>query len=120
MGNHLHLVASADNLSKELSNFKSFTARQSIDYYTAQNNQFILQHLVLLAPEKKPDRTYRFWQPGVGPKRISSREMMLQKIEYIHHNPVARGYVDLPEHWHYSSARNYAGLPGLLEVCQDW
>jgi hypothetical protein len=46
--------------------------------------------------------------------------MMIQKTEYIHHNPVDRGFVDLPEHWRYSSARNYAGLPGMMEVCMDW
>ena len=45
MENHLHLTAAADNLSKELANFKSFTARQSIDYYTAQDNRFILKQL---------------------------------------------------------------------------
>ncbi len=33
--------------------------------------------------------------------------MYAQKAEYIHYNPVRRGYVDQPEHWNYSSARNY-------------
>jgi len=45
---------------------------------------------------------------------------MRQKVEYIHHNPVKRGYVDNAEHWRYSSARNYLGKPGLLEVCREW
>ena len=29
---------------------------------------------------------------------------------------VARGYVDKPEHWRYSSARNYLGEAGLIEI----
>ena len=45
---------------------------------------------------------------------------MLQKLEYIHNNPVRRGYVDDPVHWRYSSARNYAGKAGLLDVITDW
>ena len=45
---------------------------------------------------------------------------MRQKIEYIHFNPVKRGYVDEPEHWRYSSARDYAGIAGLPEVCNTW
>ena len=45
---------------------------------------------------------------------------MHQKIEYIHYNPVKRGYVDEPIHWCYSSARNYAGQVGLLEVQMEW
>ena len=41
-------------------------------------------------------------------------------MEYMHNNPVARGYVDDPLHWRYSSARNYEGLPALLAVNTDW
>ncbi|HED17554.1 MAG TPA: transposase [Gammaproteobacteria bacterium] len=43
-----------------------------------------------------------------------------QKVNYIHANPVKRGYVDQAEHWRYSSARNYLGDEGLIEVCKLW
>ena len=46
--------------------------------------------------------------------------MMVQKLEYVHANPVRRGYVDEPAHWRYSSARNYEGRHGLLDVATDW
>ena len=42
------------------------------------------------------------------------------RFNYIHHNPVRRGYVDLPVHWLYSSARNYEGMGRVLEVCTTW
>jgi len=45
---------------------------------------------------------------------------MRQKVEYIHNNPVARGYVDDPVRWRYSSARNYARQAGLIEVVTQW
>ncbi len=45
---------------------------------------------------------------------------MRQKLDYVHHNPVKRGYVDLPEHWRWSSARIYAGQPGLMPVDTGW
>ena len=41
---------------------------------------------------------------------------MREKLDYIHANPVKRGYVNLPEHWRYSSAANYAGLAGLIDI----
>jgi hypothetical protein len=47
---------------------------------------------------------------------IQHAEMLKQKVEYIHDNPVRREYVDEPCHWRYSSARNYAGQPGILQV----
>jgi putative transposase len=68
----------------------------------------------------KTKSDYQVWQEGSKPKQIGSDEMMLQKLEYVHNNPVKRGYVDDPVHWRYSSARNYAGLPGLIEVVTNW
>ena len=45
---------------------------------------------------------------------------MWQKLEYVHANPVRRGYVDDPLHWRYTSARNYAKQPALIDVVTDW
>jgi len=120
MENHLHLIASAEILEKEIANFKSFTARKSIDHYLSGENSFILEQLAFHKIPHRIDRDYQFWQQGVHPQQIQSTAMLHQKIEYMHHNPVRRGYVELPEHWRYSSARNYAGMEGLLDVCKDW
>jgi len=46
--------------------------------------------------------------------------MMMEKIRYIHENPVKRGYVDKAKHWRYSLARDYEGIPGLVEVERYW
>jgi len=42
--------------------------------------------------------------------------MMIERINYIHNNPVKRGYIDIPQHWRYSSARDYEGIRGLVYV----
>ncbi len=68
----------------------------------------------------KVDREYQFWQEGSHPEMIQDENMMWQKLEYIHNNPVKRGYVDEPTHWRYSSARNYANQSGLLPVVTEW
>ena len=68
----------------------------------------------------KADRPQQFWQEGVHPEIILGHDMMRQKIDYIHNNPVERGFVDEPEQWRYSSARIYAGKQGLVDVCTDW
>lgn len=53
-------------------------------------------------------KSNRVWQEGYHPKAIVGRNMALQKLRYVHGNPVRAGYVDVPEAWRYSSARNYA------------
>ena len=118
--NHIHFIASGDYLSKEVGDFKSFTARRLIDLLQSVGAKTILEQLAFRKARHKTDREFQFWQEGSHPQQISSEEMMCQKIEYIHYNPVKRGFVDLPEHWRYSSARNYAGLPSLIDVATDW
>ena len=118
--NHLHLIAAADDLSKEIGDFKSFTARQIIDHLEARRAHTLLEQLKHCKARHKIDRTYQLWQEGSHPQMVQNEEMMRQKLEYIHSNPVKRGYVDDPVHWRYSSARNYVGLPGLLDVTTEW
>jgi len=118
--NHIHFIAASDALSKEIGDFKSYTARLLIDLLKSANAKTILDQLAFRKAKHKHDRNYQFWQEGSHPQQISDADIMRQKIEYIHYNPVKRGYVDEPTHWRYSSARNYAGMPGLIEVCTDW
>jgi REP element-mobilizing transposase RayT len=118
--NHLHLIASSSALSKEIGDFKSFTARRIIDYLVSQRAQTLLKLLRFLKAQHKTDRDYQLWQEGSHPEQIQNDEMMRQKLEYMHLNPVKRGYVDDPTHWRHSSARNYAGLPGCFPVKTDW
>jgi REP element-mobilizing transposase RayT len=118
--NHLHLIASSPAISKEIGDFKSFTAWKIIDYLEARHVKTLLKWLRILKARHKYDREYQLWQEGSHPEQIKDDDMMLQKLEYAHMNPVQRGYVDDPTHWRHSSARNYAGLPGLFPVVTDW
>ena len=118
--NHLHLIASSEDLGKEIGDFKSYTARRIIDHLGARGATTILEQLEWHKARHKIDRTYQLWQEGSHPQQVQNGEMMRQKLEYIHRNPLVRGYVDEPTHWRYSSARNYAGLPGLFPVVTNW
>lgn len=118
--NHLHFIASAENIGEQVGDFKSFTARRLIDLLRDVGARTLLDQLAYRKATHKADRDYQLWQEGSHPKEIASEAMMLQKIEYIHNNPVSRGYVDDPTHWRYSSARNYARQSGLIAVCTDW
>jgi len=68
----------------------------------------------------KKDREFQFWQEGSHAELILDEDMMRQKLDYIHANPVKRGYVAQMEHWRYSSAVNYLldndNDDGLIEI----
>jgi putative transposase len=118
--NHLHLVASCDDLGTAIGDFKSFTARQIVNDLKARGESLLLKQLAWHKEAHKDDRSYQVWQEGSHPQQIQNEDMMRQKLEYTHYNPVKRGYVDQPEHWRYSSARDYAGMPGLFPICREW
>jgi putative transposase len=101
---------------KEIANFKSYTAREIIDLLKATGQRPLLRQLNYHKRAHEKDRQHQFWQEGSHPQLIQGEVMLCQKLEYIYDNPVRRGYVDEPEHWRYSSARNDAGTPGLVEV----
>ena len=107
--NHLHCILQVDDLRQQIHDFKSYTAKAIIAYLAQHNVQKILQLLKFFKKAHKADSIYQVWEEGSHPQLISDHEMLLQKIEYIHQNPVKRGYVDKAEHWRYSSARNYLG-----------
>ena len=118
--NHIHLIAHSARLDRDIARFKSYTAKRMINYLAQHKINSILEQLAFYKKAHKDDRAYQFWQEGVHPQLIQGEEMMCQKVEYIHYNPVRRGYVDKPEHWRYSSARNYLGMEGMLEISKSW
>jgi putative transposase len=118
--NHIHFIGKSTKLSTQLGDFKSYTARKIIDWLEKRNETTLLRQLKHEKAHHKQDRTYQVWQEGSHPKQIQNENSMRQKLDYIHYNPVKRGYVDDPIHWRYSSARNYTGLPGLMEITTDW
>jgi len=120
MENHLHMLASSDDLLRAIGRFKSFTARKIVDLLVENHDDGVLIQLSRAKLTHKRERTYQFWQEGNHPKLIHDRKMMRQKLDYIHANPVRRGYVDDPIHWRYSSARNYAGCDGIFEISTEW
>jgi len=114
--NHLHLVASSDDIAKTIKKFKSYTAKKLLELLQKENIKTILEQLAFYKKAHKKTTTYQVWQEGMQPKLMENEKIMLQKIEYIHNNPVKRGYVDEAKHWRYSSARDYEGTKGLLDI----
>jgi len=64
----------------------------------------------------KGKSNYKFWQDGNHPEEISSNKFFTEKLDYIHNNPVEELFVENPEDYFFSSARNYADLNNYLEI----
>jgi putative transposase len=62
-----------------------------------------------------------FWLPRYYDFNVFSEEKRIEKLKYMHRNPVVRGLVDLPEDWKWSSFRHYlTGEIGIVEIESEW
>ena len=62
-----------------------------------------------------------FWQAHYYDFNVSTREKFVEKLRYIHRNPVRRGLVTKPEDWKWSSFQHYqTGICGTVEIESEW
>lgn len=62
-----------------------------------------------------------FWQARYYDFNVFTRKKWVEKLRYIHRNPVTRGLVQSPEDWKWSSYRHWlTGEEGAVEIESDW
>src|SRR5438876_9490470 len=62
-----------------------------------------------------------FWQARYYDFNVWSERKRIEKLRYIHRNPVKRGLVESPEQWAWSSFRHYiSGVEGMVEIESQW
>ncbi len=124
MTSHLHLIVSAREpfqLSGIIRDFKEHTAKEVIRQIIEEPESRREDFLKKFEEAGKKDRRitkYKFWQPSNHAIELEPfrPDIMDQKLNYIHYNPVEEGIVMYPEEYLYSSARDYAEIPGLVKI----
>lgn len=117
---HFHLVAQTDDgikLHDVMRDMKKFTSKE-ISRQLESDGQKLFLHVFKKAAEGEKERCkYKVWQDEYHPQLVYSDSVCHQKLEYMHNNPLRKGFVEKPEDWVYSSARNYAlGDHSILKV----
>ena len=122
MSSHLHLIISSHNANLEdiMRDLKSHTSRElkkSIKQNSGESRkEWILWLMERAGKKNSNNKGFQLWQQDNHPIELSSNEMIEQKKEYIHNNPVKAGLVWEAEHYKYSSAIDYSGGEGLLNI----
>ena len=118
MSNHIHLIGRAGGemiLSDIIRDFKRHTTTTILKAIATNKKEsrreWMLNHFKL-----SQAGGHQFWQKGNRPIELYSTNVIWQKINYIHLNPVRSKIVVEPEHYLYSSATNYATGMGLIDV----
>jgi len=116
MTNHVHLIIRAGGeklLPDILRDYKKFTSK-AIRKAVQENVQESRKDWLL--KQFETTEGYRFWRGDNKPIELWSNKVIDEKINYIHQNPVEEGIVFRAEDYLYSSAADYAGEKGLLDV----
>ena len=122
MSNHMHMIASTtegNNLSDVLRDFKKFTSKdliRTLKEIPESRRDWLLNLFWYAGKNDKKIKYYKVWQEGNDAKEIHSTDFLNQKLEYIHNNPVRAEMVVSPEDYLYSSAKDYSGLKGLVNI----
>jgi len=123
MNNHVHLIASAKetyNLSDILRDLKKFTSKKIVkeieDNIQESRKRWMLWIFYSNGQRNSNNENFQFWQQDNHPVCLDSNFLIDQRLHYLHNNPVVEGIVEDPAHYVYSSARDYAGIKGLLDI----
>jgi len=123
MSSHIHLIVEAKGstpLSDILRDFKKFTSKtilKEIEHGGYESRrEWMLNRFAFRRHNASGNRQYQFWQSDNHPIILYTLPVIAQKIIYIHNNPVVEGWVEQADQYLYSSASNYVGNTGLLDV----
>ncbi len=121
MPTHIHLVARAKSgatLSAIVRDFKAYTSKEiSNQLLTGDDREQTIARMMESAAQLyRKTIAHKVWQDGYHPVELYNARIAWQKIDYVHNNPVKAKISKSPQEYEFSSARNYIGLPGLIEV----
>ena len=112
MLDHLHIITDGKRkVSDTLRYLNGISARRLIDHLKENGPEESLQKLQLEA--KAGDYKYSLWEHHSDKFLRTSESMFMQKVNYIHNNPVNDGLVKNAEDYKYSSARYWLRKPLL-------
>ena len=124
MTNHLHLIATASkdfSLTPLANEYKEFTSKiilADIDAESEVRRNWIMKNFADRGNLLRLTEKFQVWQGNINPIYIDSEnlDILNEHLDYIHSHPVRERIVSKPEDYIYSSARDYAGLKGLVNI----
>lgn len=117
MPEHLHLLVyptlADPRLDRYLARIKQPFSKEIKELATAQRSPLLEK---LMVQERPGKRCFRFWQAGPGfDRNLYTCKAIEASIDYLHLNPVRRGFCQRAVDWKWSSARFYLGESPLRD-----
>jgi REP element-mobilizing transposase RayT len=121
MTSHVHMIIGSngnklEDILRDMKRHTSTVLRDAIQNNIVESRKgWILWMMRRAGSKNSNNEKFQLWQQDNHPIELFNHKVLHQKLDYIHNNPVEAGFVEKPEDYLYSSARDYHGLPGLFE-----
>ena len=115
--NNRHIRQSNANILRDFKRHTSETLHTGIIKNNTESRREWLLWMMERAGKKNGNNSnFQLWQQHNQTIELTDNKMAHQKLDYMHYNPVEAGFVLRQEDWLYSSAIDYNGGKGLLEI----
>lgn len=121
MTNHAHLLIDSHDKPLEhiIRDFKRHTSKkitQAIEDNIQESRDWMMYFFRKAGDINSMNKEVQFWKNGYHPIHCWNHELIVQKINYIHQNPVRAELVNDIHEWKYSSASDYVLGHGLVNI----
>lgn len=122
MTSHVHMIIGSnknklEDIMRDMKSYTSTHLKKAIKENPRESlRKWMLEMMEKAGKKNSNNNNYQFWQQHNNPIELFNNKIMDQKLDYIHNNPVKAGIVFNPEDYVYSSAKDYSGEKGLVDI----
>jgi len=122
MPGHVHMIIGSsknklEDIVRHMKKHTSLELKEAIKNNVLESRKEWIIWMMERAGKKNGNNSgWQFWQQHNKPLEIKDQEMFNKMLAYIHLNPVMAGFVNKPEDWKYSSAKDFNGMQGLIDL----
>jgi len=122
MSSHIHMIIGThgdklEHIMRDMKKHTSIALKKAIKEHAGESRrEWMLWMMERAGRDNGQNVNFQLWQQDNHPIDLFDPKILHQKLDYMHYNPVVAGIVEKPEDYLYSSARDYYGLPGLIDI----
>jgi hypothetical protein len=106
-----------EDIMRDMKRHTSEKLRAAIKSHPQESRREWMLWMMEQAGRKNSNNSnFQLWRKDNHPIALYDQKILHQKLDYLHNNPVEAGFVEKPEDYLYSSAKDYYGLQGLLDI----
>jgi hypothetical protein len=106
-----------EDIMRDLKSHTSRQLKKAIKGNSQESRkEWMIEMMEHAGKKNSNNKSFQFWRQDNHPIELWDNYMLEQKLDYLHNNPVTAGFVINPEDYLYSSAMDYCGVKGLLDI----